>query len=65
MAEIPTIWQPSGNQEGEYTQSTAVDIMDPAANSTLLVDPSGTFIVDTGVAFTPISGTTWSADDGA
>lgn len=65
MSEIPTIWQPNPYQEGEYTQSTAVDIMDPAANSTLLVDPSGTFIVDTGLTFTPISGTVWSADDGA
>lgn len=65
MSEATTIWSPTGNQEGEYAQSTVLNLMDPAANATLLVDPSGTFIVDTGVSFTPIAGTTWSADDGS
>lgn len=60
-----TIWQPGDNQEGEYTITTAVDIMDPADSSILLIDPSAVFIVDTGLLYASIPNTTWLASDGS
>lgn len=62
ISENTTVWQSSGNQEGEYTQATVNAIADPLGVA--LVDPSAVAVVDTGVAFTPISSTTWNMDPG-
>lgn len=63
MAEIPTTWSPTGNQEGEYTQDTVADIVD--SSGVFLVDSTSNNVVDGGVLFTGIPSTTWAADDGA
>lgn len=61
-----TVWQPARDpSEGEYGQSTAVDIIDPADSSTFLVDPSSVNIVDTGVTLTGPPQTIWSSNDGS
>lgn len=59
-----TIWQPSQDpSEGEYSPSTAVNIVDPSAVA--LVDPSAVNIVDTGITLTAIPTSVWSASDGS
>lgn len=63
MSENLTVWSPTGNQEGEYTQSTVSDIID--STGVFLVDSTSNNVVDGGVIFTPISSTTWASDDGA
>ena len=63
MTTAQTIWQASGNIEGEYTQSTAVAIVDPSAEA--IVDPSAVSLYDTGVDFTPTVNTVWTQDDSA
>lgn len=58
---VATVW--SGDQEGEFAQTTASDIADSTSN--LLVDSSGNDIVDGGVSFTPIASTVWTINDTA
>lgn len=59
--DVPvTTWQPtSGN--GEYSSSTANNIVDTSDDH--LIDPSGVFIVDTGVTYNPVPATLWTEDD--
>lgn len=59
--EQVTVWQPTtGN--GEFTLGGVFSIADPSGN--LLVDPSGTQIVDTGVIFSQIPDTIWTENNG-
>lgn len=59
--EQVTVWQPTtGN--GEFTLGGVFNIADPSGN--LLVDPSGTQIVDTGVIFSQIPDTIWTENNG-
>lgn len=58
-----TIWNPGGQNEGEYSIGTAVAIVDPSAVA--LVDPSAVAVIDTGITYTSIPNTVWSASDGS
>lgn len=55
-----TVWQ--GQDQAEYSNDGVYNIVDSLGN--FLVDPSGVFIVDTGVIFTLFPVTIWSEDDG-
>lgn len=55
-----TIWQPT-NGLSELSNGGVYNIVDTVVN--FLVDPSGVFIVDTGVINTLIPATEWAEDD--
>lgn len=58
-----TVWKPtSGN--GEYSSSSADNIVDPTDSSINLVDPSGVFIVSPDITLTPVAGTVWTDNQG-
>lgn len=56
-----TIWRDTDGL-GEYANTGVYNIVDTTA--TFLTDPSGVFIVDTGVTVTTIPATVWRQDDG-
>jgi len=50
-----------GSMEQEYSTGTANDIAD--SSGVLLVDASAVFVVDNGVAISPLPATTWIQQD--